>query len=157
MFIVTTKFSKKKAVSGIIILAVVLTIIIILAGMGAKAKPASAPALAATVKDNEQRVEYLEQLGWQVSEQAIDQQDITIPKQFNEIYQDYNSLQQNQGFDLEDYAGMDATRYTYEILNYPNCTDTVVADIIVYKDMVIAGDIQSTAMDGFMQGLEFPV
>ena len=122
MFIVTTKFSKKKAVTGIIILAVVLTIIIILAGIGAKSKATSAPALSATVKDNAQRVEYLQKLGWQVEVEAIDQQNITIPKQFNEIYEEYNSLQKKQGFDLKDYAGMDATRYTYQILNYPNCS-----------------------------------
>ena len=156
MFIVTTKFSKKKAVTGIIILAVVLTIIIILAGIGAKSQPTSAPALSATVKDNAQRVEYLQKLGWQVEVEAIDQQNITIPKQFNEIYEEYNSLQKKQGFDLKDYAGMDATRYTYQILNYPNCEDNVVADIIVYKDKIIAGDVQSTALDGFMEGLEFP-
>jgi hypothetical protein len=42
------------------------------------------------------------------------------------------------------------------VLNYPDYDDTVVADIIVYNNMVIGGDIQATAMDGFMSGLEFP-
>jgi len=29
----------------------------------------------------------------------------------------------------------------------------VVADIIVYRNKVIAGDVQSTALNGFMHGL----
>jgi hypothetical protein len=156
MFIYTTKFSKRKAITGIIILAVILTIIIILAGIGSKTKAASVPTLSATVKDNEQRVQYLSSLGWEVESDVLEQQDITIPKEFNEIYKQYNSLQQQQGFDLLDYAGMEATRYTYQVLNYPDYDDTVVADIIVYNNMVIGGDIQATAMDGFMSGLEFP-
>ena len=32
----------------------------------------------------------------------------------------------------------------------------VVADIIVYRNRVIAGDIQSNALDGFMVGLKYP-
>ena len=29
----------------------------------------------------------------------------------------------------------------------------MVADIVVYGDEIIAGDVQSTAIDGFMEGL----
>jgi hypothetical protein len=32
----------------------------------------------------------------------------------------------------------------------------VVADIIVYRNRIIAGDVQSAALDGFMTGLGFP-
>jgi hypothetical protein len=78
MFIYTTKFSKRKAITGIIILAVILTIIIILAGIGSKTKAASVPTLSATVKDNEQRVQYLSSLGWEVESDVLEQQDITI-------------------------------------------------------------------------------
>ena len=47
-------------------------------------------------------------------------------------------------------------RYTYQITNYPNSSDQVVADIVVYRNRIIAGDVQSTALDGFMHGLAFP-
>ena len=46
-------------------------------------------------------------------------------------------------------------RYTYKILNYPGEAD-VVADIIVFRNQVIAGDVQSVALYGFMHGLSMP-
>ena len=45
--------------------------------------------------------------------------------------------------------------YLYKVLNHPKETE-VFADIIVYRGRVIAGDIQSAALDGFMNGLEYP-
>jgi len=48
---------------------------------------------------------------------------------------------------------MEAMRYTYEILNYPTGDKGIVADIIIYRNSVIAGDVQSTALNGFMHGL----
>jgi len=48
---------------------------------------------------------------------------------------------------------MEAVRYTYKVLNYPNA-ENVVADIIVFRNEVIAADVQSTSLDGFMHGLK---
>ncbi len=53
-------------------------------------------------------------------------------------------MQLAQGFDLSDYGGIEATLLSYEITNYPNETDIVVADLIIYRNEVIAGDVQST-------------
>ena len=50
---------------------------------------------------------------------------------------------------------MEAVRYTYRILNYPE-NESVVADIIVFRNEIIAGDIQNNSLDGFMAGLKFP-
>ena len=130
--------------------------VLVLTGSGRKAQAASLPKLTAKVKSNEQRVSYLQGLGWEVSQTPLEEQEVTIPKTFNEIYTSYNELQKAQGFDLTDYAGLRVTRYTYEVRNYPDASDTVVADLLVYKHKVIGGDVQSTALDGFMQGLEYP-
>ena len=43
-----------------------------------------------------------------------------IPKQFSEIYKQYNELQLSCGYDLSGFCGMEATVYTYEIQNYKN-------------------------------------
>lgn len=37
--------------------------------------------------------------------------------------------------------------------NYEGSTDTVLAQLFVYRNRVIGGDIHATAMDGFMHGL----
>ncbi len=155
MFIFTAKFSKKKAIFAILLLAIVLAVIVLIVAGGARRSVGTA-ALSAIVKDNEDRVKYLESLGWEVSEEAIEVQRVVIPKEFTSVYSEYNELQKTQGFDLSRYCGIEAMRYTYEVFNYPKVKDNVVADIIVYRGEVIAGDVQATALDGFMHGLRLP-
>lgn len=155
MIVYTAKFSKKKAIIAVVILGIVLCAIILLAGQRFGAA-AEASALSAVVKTNEDRVSYLGTLGWEVSGEPIDQQTITIPRDFSGVYGKYNEIQISQGFDLRDYAGREAVRYTYQVSNYPTTSDVIVADIIVYRNEIIAGDVQSTALDGFMQGLVYP-
>ena len=155
MFVFTAKVNKKKILIAVLaVLAVILAIILL---VGALSRGDTETSAAATVvKNNDDRVDFLRSLGWEVSDVPIETATITIPTDLTGAYANYNELQLSQGFDLSSYAGVDAVRYTYEISNYPGVTDTVVADIIVYRNRIIAGDIQSTALGGFMQGLEFP-
>jgi hypothetical protein len=156
MFIFTAKFNKKKAVAAVLALAVILVAIILIAGSLGKDNAKETASLTAVVKNNEQRVAYLNSLGWEVEPEPIEEQAVVIPREFTSVYKDYNELQMSQGFDLSKYGGIEATRYTYKVLNYPNATGNVVADIIVYRSEVIAGDVQSNTLDGFMAGLKYP-
>jgi len=155
MVFYTAKFSKGKAVIALLLLGVVLVAIILLAG-GQLGKAAETAALSAVVKDNDDRVGYLASFGWEVDGEPVDEQTITIPHDFSDVYGDYNAIQLEQGFDLRNYAGREAVRYTYEVKNYPSTSEKVYADIIVFRQKVIAGDIQSAALDGFMHGLRRP-
>ncbi|MBE6948257.1 MAG: DUF4830 domain-containing protein [Ruminococcaceae bacterium] len=154
MFIFTTKVNKKKLLTGAVFVLAIIVIIIAVSSMSKEAWSSS--ELTSVVKTNEERVLFLTSLGWEVSEEPIEEQVITIPKEFDDVYTQYNEIQLSQGFDLTEYAGLEATRYTYEVKNHPDTTGKVVADIIVYRNRIIAGDIQSTVMDGFMSGLDFP-
>lgn len=155
MFIYTARLNKKLIVS-ILCLLVLGTCALLLFLFSGSADTAPVFSFSSVVKTNEDRVAYLNSLGWEVEEAPLDQQEILIPDDFSGVYGDYNELQLSQGFDLRDFAGYKAMRYTYSVLNHPESTSQVVADIIVYRDEVIAGDIQETALDGFMAGLEFP-
>lgn len=53
------------------------------------------------------RQEFLASLGWQVSEEPIDVRQVTIPAEWNEVFDEYNSIQLQQGFDLGKYKGKD--------------------------------------------------
>lgn len=154
MFIFTTKVNKKKLLTGLVFVLAIVFLIIFISSMTKDAW--NETTLTSVVKTNEERVNFLKALGWEVSDEPIEEQIITIPKEFDDVYTQYNDFQKSQGFDLTEYAGLEATRYTYEVKNHPDTTEKVVADIIVYRNKIIAGDIQSTAMDGFMAGLEFP-
>ena len=113
-------------------------------------------SFTAVVKSDDDRVAFLRSLGWDVSDTPVEEQTVLVPTDFSGAYSDYNDLQLTQGFDLSKYGGLEAVRYTYEVYNHPDSTDTVVADILVYRNEVIGGDVKSTSLDGFMQGLAYP-
>lgn len=145
------KKDKKRIIVAVLLAAVVISAIFLLNNGSASE---SSPSIV--VKDNADRVNYLESYGWKINPEPVEEVTIIIPKDFDEVFQDYNSIQLEQGFDLSKYAGLEAVRYTYSVTNYPGDETSVVADIVVYRNKVIAGDIQSTALDGFMHGLNLP-
>ena len=108
------------------------------------------------VKGNEDRVAYLEHYGWQVSPESTATEELQIPETFDESYTEYLSLQSQQGFSLEDYAGKRVKRYSYEILNYPTGETGVIANLLLYKNTVVGGEVLSPRLDGFLHGLSMP-
>ena len=156
MFMFTAKLNKGKAIVIVLLLAVMIAAIILLAHRPGGDVGAAGAASSGKVKTNADRIAYISSYGWEVSDRAIEEQSIVIPREFGDVYAEYNELQLEQGFDLSRYSGCEAVRYTYEVTNYPGDAENVVADIIVCRGEVIAGDIQDTSLDGFMQGLEFP-
>lgn len=148
----TAKFSRKKAVITLIIFLVIIAALVFLHKDESSIETAS---LQNRVKDNNQRIEYLNSYGWEVDSEPIETKTVVIPRKFSDVYSDYNKIQQEQGFDLTKYGGIEAVRYTYKILNYPG-EENAVADIIVYRNEVIAADVQSVSLDGFMHGLQLP-
>ena len=109
------------------------------------------------VKTNKDRIEYLNTYGWQVSEEPLATQELLIPEKLDdESYTEYVDFQMKQGFDLKKYAGKRVKRYTYEVLNYPTGEIGVQANLLVYKNTVIGGDVLSPQLNGFLHGLSMP-
>lgn len=108
------------------------------------------------VKTNADRVAYLGEYGWQVEEDPLATQELIIPKEFDETYTDYLTLQSEQGFDLEKYAGKRVKRYTYQITNHPTGEQGVQGNLLIYKNTVVGGEILSPRLDGFLHGLTMP-
>lgn len=57
--------------------------------------------------------------------------EITVPKQWNDVYTAYNELQQRQGFDLTPYKGRPATEYVYFVSEGRNVTVLVSGKRII--------------------------
>ena len=104
------------------------------------------------VKTNEDRIEFLKKYGWDVQSEPREIAEVDIPSKFNRIYEQYNQLQIGEGLDLEKYKGKSVKRYTYLVVNY-EYDGTVFANLLIYNDRVIGGDISSAKADGFVQGL----
>lgn len=106
------------------------------------------------IKTNEDRVEFLAQFGWQVDAQPTESVKVTIPEEFDSVFAGYNELQKTQGLDLSKYKNKTVTRYTYKINNYDGYDGTVYANVIVYKNRVVAGDVCTADVEGFIHGFE---
>lgn len=155
MVVLTAKVSKGKLVAIILILAVVVGLLVVL-GSSAEEGGATAETAVTTVENNDDRVAYLQSLGWQVNPEPVESQEVRIPAELPEVLQKYNELQQSQGYDLSQYGGKTVKRYVYEVLNYPDTTESYYLTLLVHKGAVIGGDVTSAAQDGLMQGLQYP-
>ena len=106
------------------------------------------------IKTNDDRIKFLAQFGWQVDPEAVESVEVTIPEEFDKIFTAYNELQKRQGLDLNKFRKKNVQRYTYKITNYDGYDGTVYANILVYRNKVIAGDVCSADVKGFMHGLQ---
>ncbi len=153
MFVMTAKVSKTKLAALITgVIAVVVLVVIVIA---ARDTPSEDRTDAA--ETNEDRLTFLAQFGWDVNAEPIQTQTVTIPKQEDsEVFTRYNELQKSQGYDLTQYAGKQAVRYLYEVLNYPDAAGPVYATVFVCGGKVIGGDVTDTAPEGAMHGFAKP-
>ena len=106
------------------------------------------------IRDNKDRIEFLTQFGWKVEDEPLETVEVVIPSEFDTVFAGYNEIQKAQGLDLGKYKKKTVTRYTYEVTNYPGYDDTVHANVIVYRNRVIGGDICTADIDGFIHGFE---
>ena len=91
-----------------------------------------------------------------VDSEPVSVQEILIPKVFDKVYENYNFLQIQSGFDLSDYKGQNAMRYTYKVLNFPESGEKdVYANVICVDNTPVGGDIFCPAIDGFMLPLNY--
>lgn len=104
------------------------------------------------IKSNEDRISFIKQFGWEVNETPTEEAKVTVPAEFDRVFTSYNELQKQQGLDLSKYKRKEVMRYTYEIKNYPDHQGTVYANILVYRNKVIGGDICTAETNGFVRG-----
>ena len=161
MLIVTAKLPRRTLALGGILAALALCVGTLLPSFSAAVPAAgesstlSAPS-PKKIRSNEDRIEYLGAYGWEVSPEPIATQELLIPEEMDESYTEYLSLQSQQGFDLAKYAGKRLKRYTYEIYNYPSGETGVQANLLLYRNTVVGGEVLSPQLNGFMHGLAMP-
>lgn len=107
-------------------------------------------------KTEQQRQQFIADLGWQVEPQPAETIEVVIPKKFDELYIRYNELQKLQGMDLSRKKGKRCTKYSYNVLNHPKGEENVRLNLLVCGGKIIGGDVCSLGLDGFMHGLAFP-
>ncbi|MBR2668031.1 MAG: DUF4830 domain-containing protein [Oscillospiraceae bacterium] len=158
MLILTARLPRRRLILGAIC---IVCIAALLTGLRLN-RPAESTVMTEAavspqgIRDNSDRLDYLEQFGWLVNQAPSLVEEVRIPDVLTEEYTDYAALQASQGFDLEKYCGRTVRRYSYEILNYPTGETGVTANLLIYRNTVVGADVCSAALDGFMHGLEMP-
>ncbi len=160
MFIFSVKAQNLKLGLSLAVSAIAVALVVTLVPTrGARIEsgiPVSPAAEAAArdekVKDNAARVAFLRALGWEAQEEAREVKEIILPEVFDQTFRKYNELQKAFGYDLEPLKGKTLRRYTYLITNY-DYDGEVLADLLIYKDRVVGGDLRSAAANGFLHTL----
>ena len=97
---------------------------------------------------------FLAQFGWSVDASSVEKQEVTLPDEFDKVFAGYNEIQRAQGLDLSKYKKKKITRYTFEVTNYNGYEGKVLANVLIYRNKVIGGDICSSDVSGFVHGFE---
>ena len=154
MFVYAIKGSSLKFAAAMVLsLAVLILLVIFVPTYESEALPTLSPDGKELVFDNIRsdgdRRSFLSQFGWTVSDKEPFYEEVSLPREFDSIFAAYNDMQRTQGLDLERYAGKVCQHYRYEITNYDS-SETVYANLLVYRGRVIGGDISSAKMNGFV-------
>ena len=152
MMVMTAKVDIKKIIALLAVLVLVIIGLVMLLGGSGDAQTTAAEA----VSDNDARVKFLENFGWDVAASPVESGRVRIPEKASEVFDRYAQLQKSQGYDLAPYAGKAVMRYVYKVNNFPGATEPVYATLLVHKKQVIGGDVTNTAADGQIQGFAMP-
>lgn len=162
MFVFSVKSNKIKA-CFIFLVAAAICVFGIYTALSKDKSPAAVQengAVSLRASDNEQRVSFFSQFGWEVDEDPVEVREIYIPEDFDDEYEKYNDIQKQQDLDLSHYKSQTAKKWTYNIKNYPGYEDTqgcVEGNLIVYNGNVIAGDISCLDSENkFVRTFDFP-
>lgn len=152
MVIFTAKLSKSKLIGIVAAAAALILLIVFLANRGTGTD--LTPTAGAKLSTPESRVEFLATLGYTVSREPVRTQEVQIPKEFTQVYEQYNQLQQSQGFDLGKYRGKRVMQYVYLIENWPEeNSEPVYVTLLTYKNRLIGGEITRGGDEGFLRPL----
>lgn len=98
---------------------------------------------------NEDRVLFINSLGYKVDSDFTESEEIIIPDNFDNVYENYNALQKEAGYNLENYKGCPAVLHKYKLIG----SDKYI-NLIIYNGNVIGGDISSPQLNGEMLPLD---
>ena len=153
MMVMTAKVDIKKILLGLGTAAALILALILLLGGGTEDTAATG---APQISGNDARVKFLTDFGWDVTTTPTETGQVKIPTELGEVFERYNALQKQQGYDLSKYAGKNVMRYVYKINNYPGATEPVYATLLLYKNEVIGGDVTDTAAKGHIRSFKMP-
>lgn len=144
MFIYSVTMTKEKTV----LLLAIFLILLFLTGL--------LTVVPTARKNNElERRLYLEGCGIKTDTSPVCREKLKIPKNFDSMWEEYNHLQESQGFSLWEYRGKTVVKYTYSLPDDSESQKPLYANLLVWRDRVIAADITCPDFqNGFVKPLK---
>lgn len=167
MFVFSVKSPKSKLIAVVLILLLLCLGYIVISQLDFGKKPDSPGTtvcesenvnvdgtISYNAADESEIMQFISQFGWTVRTDPEEIAEVIIPETFDDVYSKYNSIQKEQGLDLESYKGERVKRRSYAVTNYPGKEDSnsIRINLLVYKGTVIGGDVCDLSEDGFMHG-----
>lgn len=150
MFAVNFKLPKKNAVIAVLLLLAILAVAVIFRFDIVPKREES----TVSGTDSFSVSEYIASFGVETDSSTCVIDEVIVPTEFNDVYESYNDIQKEQGFDLKKYKGLTLSRYTLEVTNYTDKNISVFAEVLTYRGEVVAADIYSTSVNGFILPLK---
>ena len=149
MFVYTVRASGLKFFA-VVALTLVVLVGLVLGGGTVLASAAPGEVNFSGMKTREDRIAFLASFGIEVEgeEECVS---FVMPEDFDRVLLGYNELQRRQGLDISKYAKKKITRYTYTVSNYEGYNGEVKANLLVYRNRIIACDISSADPGGFVE------
>ncbi len=120
MYIIHMRFTRRRLLLTAAALVLVTGMTLLLRRL---LRAGSTPCEEVDLATNDQRVAYLQGLGWQVSPEPVETLDLQLPEDLKSQWGDYLKLQEKQGLPFGDCAGQTVRRFTYTVTNYPEVPD----------------------------------
>ena len=152
LYVIHMRFTRRKILLAAAALGLVTCMALLLAGCVRSA----APCEAVTLATNEQRVAYLESLGWQVLPEPVATMDLPLPEDLKAQWGDYLKLPTQQGMPMAACAGLVVRRFAYTGAGGPGGPGGGRGGRGACGDRLVGGDIIATGENGFLTGLTFP-
>jgi len=89
---------------------------------------------------------FIESLGYHPEIEPVEIADVSVPEGFGKVYENYQALQMEAGFDLTPYRGTHLTRYTFRLSD----GEFTLANILVCDGKICGGDILNPSIGGAM-------
>lgn len=156
MFVCSIKATTLRFLSVLLLSGITLVGVTAFAAGAQKDTPSSTESVSVSyegVKTESDRRAFLSSFGYEVAEEGVSEASFTLPKTLDAALLGYNELQKAQGLDLEKYTGKRVTRYTYLLKNYGDYDGKVYANVIVYRNRVIAADLTGVGEKSFVRAL----
>ncbi|MBQ5783210.1 MAG: DUF4830 domain-containing protein [Oscillospiraceae bacterium] len=142
MFVITLNRKKINQAVAVFICVVTATAV----GLGVKNYFTKDSAAAASVKTKlsttQEMVDYIASKGFSADIQTAQVTEVEIPRKFDDNFVGFNEkIKQNDGLSLERYKGDKVSKWTFDIIDYPNGDVDAAAVLLIRRERLIGAYI----------------